>query len=536
MRFILLSLLLFHAVSTFSQSFQLKGFDVDTANQEWSAITSYDQTILISTVDNPHPTNQPLGQKVGNIRLRWYKYGQNGTYDPLIDTTQLFCGNARVSNIVGYGNDEFILGGGFADTLVLGQYTLVNNDPFSYDPFVFKVNRQGQVLWVWSVHRPQNNYFHRLKKHTLANYELLAVGLADDVTGWIASINPNTGSLLWEEIVTGSRTVSDAQVITSSGDTSLMITGSCANFTQMFGLPVPNATPITGYQNYLFRRDLKNQQGGFIKVVAHNTFDFEAYLISKPLYAFSTLYKSLNAYLALIWITPYEDDSLAGGFRQLKTEFSYDSFRNTYDEVNPFSISHDGIFSSVPLSNQWGFFSQQYVVFKAANGPNNQMIIQNMDWMGKTFLNLGINNPHPPLGIFDELINLWLAIPVNQYITYTSDFGSSGSLLFPNVSTSSPRWVLITRNEYTSLPKNQSALKFDIYPNPIQNNRFTLRLNENISNTVTWQLLDLQGRCLMHGETDLNEQEIVLTGLRSGLYTLSVTGANKNGFKKIIVP
>lgn len=526
MRFTLLSLLLLHAVNAFSQSFQLKGFDVDTANQEWTAITSYDQTILISTVDNPHPTNQPQGQKVGNIRLRWYKYGQNGTYDPILDTTQLFYGQARISSIVGYGNDEFILCGGFAATLILGSDTLVNSDPFAYDPFVFKVNRQGQVLWVWTVHRPQNNYFHRLKKHALANYELLAVGLADDVTGWITSINPNTGALLWEEIVTGSRTVSDAQVITSFGDTSLMITGSCANFTQMFGLQVPNATPITGYQNYLFRRDLKNQQGGFVKVVAHNTFDFEPYLLSK----------SFNAFSPLTWITPYEDDSLAGGFRQLKTEFSYDSFLNTYDEVNPLSISHDGIFLSVPLSNQWGYHMQQNVVYKAANSPINQMIIQNMDWMGKTFLNMGFNNPHPPLGVFDESANLWLATIVNQNITYTSDFGSSGSILFPGISTLVPRWVLITRNEYTSLPKYPSALKFDVYPNPAVNGQLTIRFSAHKSAQTIWFLRDMQGKAVSSGHFSTPETTLELNQLQSGIYLLEVQHGNQKAFRKVVLP
>mgnify|MGYP001627122438 CR=1 FL=1 len=526
MRLSFLSLLILSAANVYAQPFQLKGFDVDTARQEWTAMTSFDYTVLISTVDNPHPSNQPQGQKVGNIRLRWYKYGQNGTFDPLLDTTQLFYGNARVSSIVGYSNDEFILGGGFADTLVLGQYTLVNNDPFSYDPFVFKVNRQGQVLWVWSVHRPQNNFFHRLKKHELNNYELLAVGLADDITGWIASINPNTGALLWEEIVTGSRTVSDAQVITSFGDTSLMITGSCANFTQMFGLQVPNATPITGYQNYLYRRDLKNQQGGFIKVVAHNTFDFEPYLLSK----------SFNTFSPLTWITPYEDDSLAGGFRQLKTEFSYDSFRNTYDEVYPLSISHDGIFSSLPSSNLWGFFSQQYVVYKAANGPINQLIIQNMDWMGKTFLNMGFNNPHPPLGVFDELANLWLAIPVNQNITYTSDFGSSGSILFPGISTSVPRWVLITRNEYTSLPKYPSVLKFDVYPNPAVHSQLTIRLSENNLVQTKWFLRDMQGKAVSRGHFSTAETILNLNQLQSGIYLLEIMQGNQKAFRKVVLP
>lgn len=502
-----------------AQPFTLVGFDVDTAHQEWSALNGDFNNFVISTVDQPQANNQPLGMPLGNIRLLFYTLSSGTNPFPQLDTILLFKGKARVSHIAPLGNGDYMLCGGFADTLVLGQDSLFNPEAFSFDPFIFRVNATGQVLWYWSIHRPQNNYLHKIRGPFSQGSKILAVGLADDVTGWLVALNPQTGSLLWEEVATGSRTISDAHLVETAIDTSLLVTGTCNGDAQLFGLNVPPSQPVTGYQTFLYRRSLPQLTGSFLKVASHFTFDFEPEIAAK-----SPFYPEFS------WITPYSSDSVGISFVQKLAQFSFNQSQLNYTETTSSSLAHNGIFASLA-----GTQYSKYVAFGNPNAPMNQLNLREIYNNNSTSISLGFNNPYPSLG-FMANSQLWLATRAVSQLQYTSDFGPSGTLQFPNIANQSPRWVLLTRDEYVSVDKHQLQLQFDVFPNPIQDLQFKLSLAENADLPAHWAIRDLQGRQIISDQLTAIQSELRLPALSSGVYLLEVKSGTKTGFQKIVVP
>ena len=84
---------------------------------------------------------------------------------------------------------------------------------------------------------------------------------------------------------------------------------------------------------------------------------------------------------------------------------------------------------------------------------------------------------------------------------------------------------------------NAKSTAFELFPNPINNNRITLRSNGNTNDPLTILLFDLSGQLLQTHSVELNKQAdtlIDLGDLSNGIYTIGIQSNETIYYKKLI--
>lgn len=96
----------------------------------------------------------------------------------------------------------------------------------------------------------------------------------------------------------------------------------------------------------------------------------------------------------------------------------------------------------------------------------------------------------------------------------------------------------ITFEDCTSIPENENAVSYAVFPNP-NKGVFTLRLEAEKNQTVVWQVIDRNGKeVLPEKEVRLNqafEQDIDLKHLADGVYFLKIRYENHTHTQKVII-
>jgi len=87
-------------------------------------------------------------------------------------------------------------------------------------------------------------------------------------------------------------------------------------------------------------------------------------------------------------------------------------------------------------------------------------------------------------------------------------------------------------NIYTSVEDNPAENNFNVYPNPTDN-IFTIELN--ISGEFKWELTSSNGRLIKKGLLSTKAKTISVSGLKSGIYFVSVLNGKHRSTKKIYV-
>ena len=87
---------------------------------------------------------------------------------------------------------------------------------------------------------------------------------------------------------------------------------------------------------------------------------------------------------------------------------------------------------------------------------------------------------------------------------------------------------------YEILTLNTKEMTSDIsllvYPNPTTNH-LTLQLGSEITEDLSYQLFDLQGRLLQKGEVNTRKTQIYTSGLSSGVYLINVINQNSKNIQ-----
>ncbi len=96
----------------------------------------------------------------------------------------------------------------------------------------------------------------------------------------------------------------------------------------------------------------------------------------------------------------------------------------------------------------------------------------------------------------------------------------------------------ITFEDCTSIPENENAVTYAVFPNP-NKGVFTLRLEADENQKVTWQVIDRNGK-EVYPEEEIRlkqayEQELDLSHLSDGVYFLKITYENYTHTQKVII-
>lgn len=273
---------------------------LDSAGFTPTAMGTVENLVAVAS----QPEGSTFFPRTGDLRLRIYPLNhQTGDLQAPLTSLQ-FRGEFVANHLVGMPNlavSRFLIAGGFHDTCYLPNDTLIGFEPLALDPFLMRVNAySGQPEWVWHRRQAQNNYIHKI------NYEsgqgiILASGLYDDVSGWLAAFKASNGQLLWEKAWTGARTVSDAR-FDPDFQGAVLFTGTIDDFGHLNNIATPlTPLPNTGYRTFLARYWPANDSVQFIATTPYITFDFEpGILTDNPV----PLRTSSSSILPFLWSTP----------------------------------------------------------------------------------------------------------------------------------------------------------------------------------------------------------------------------------------
>lgn len=486
--------------------------DVDSSGYEWTALHSDLSQLYISTRPEGGQTTPPTG----DIRLRVYPHGYPaGQLNPASHTFR-YPGQARVMRMASAG--YLYLAGGYNGTTILGSDTLLAQNPFALDPFLAAIDpNSGAVAWTWQRPAPQNNYIHQLR-HVADSGQLIASGLGDDVSGWLAAFDAQTGQLLWEKLLPGLRTLSDA-AYDPSHPGSLLITGTIDDNGFLNQHPTPVSPPATGYRSFLARYYPANDSALFLESLPYITFDFTP--------ALTKVYK--NGSDSYLWTAPFVNNSVSG-MAQLQGR-QWDDGRDT--------IAHDMFF--LPLEcrdceggNQYFDFMRYYKTpgfnpnlfnFDMENSPIGHLSMS-QGMIGET---LGALTAYEFFLAFESAGALAIqGIPSAGRLPDTS-------FLYANATPTARKWVLFSGGLLPLSIPEQQQLAFEVYPNPVTDGRCTLRLAADAALPLRWSLRDVQGRVLQSGTAEAGLTELALDDWAAGLYLLQLDGPQGRGVKKLLL-
>lgn len=517
MRFTLLLLLASFAASAQS------GWRVQLLDSSGFAPTA------MGTVENlvaiaSQPEGSTFFPRTGDLRLRIHPVNNlSSTLLAPIASVQ-FPGEFVANHILGMGNlavSRFLIAGGFHDTCYLPNDTLIGFEPLALDPFLMRVNAQtGQPEWVWHRRQAQNNYIHKI------NYEagqgtILASGLYDDVSGWLAAFNASNGQLLWEKAWTGARTVSDA-CFDPDFPGAVLFTGTIDDFGHLNNIPTPlTPLPNTGYRTFLARYWPANDSVQFIATTPYITFDFEPSLVvdnAVPL-------RTSTSWQRYFWSTP----SIANGQQYIL--YTIGGFWS--NDTLQVQQMHGQFAADV---QQIG--AGPVLLYQAPNAPHQSHVIRwlrGSAWPDTLFL---ANSSEPgrvgAVGGFGS--NYYLTVKASGAVRLKCEWGNCDTTFaIPGASPFTPRWIILHRKiNYVGLPEVKN-LPYSVYPNPVQGRELFIQLAQPTSETILWQLHDLQGRRLASGSLAADDNRIQLPALATGMYLLEVQQGEKRGWNRVVV-
>jgi hypothetical protein len=491
--------------------------DLDSAGYEWTALEhTTNDFLVISTL----PESSNMTPATGQLRMRVYGGFHNAA--SIQTNTYQFAGKFRVMNMTDADN-QVLVTGGYHDSCFIAGDTLVGLEPFALDPFIGAFNPQtGAFDWIWHDARLQNNYFHRLRvDHD--NQQVIASGLADDVSGWLAAFNLQNGQKIWEKQFPGVRTLSDARPDPQFPG-SMVITGTIADNGFINQVPVPVTTPGTGYRCFAARYYPATDSVVFLHSVPYITFDFEPSL-------------QLQAYPGslpvLFWSAPMVNPS-AGGMLQLRISVHNPSITDT--------IAHDMYFTE----------AEQYVPSRLGNfhlfktpgsNPNlytlNAVQIDANYSLSYTVAQLGFSTGTlPPVLTHVGGPNLQLAFKSTGHVDVTMigfHLWRDSTVIFPSASPSQPKWVLLTTGFILSSVPEKSAVQFTVYPNPVSQGQFKIQTEMPFDQPAAWTLRDVQGRTVRQGKLTDAGEPISVAGLEAGMYFFEIETKQGRGVQKLII-
>lgn len=522
-QFVVFGMLLSMAQYAFAQApYMFQGYDLDTAQLEWSALGASTNYMLISTVDQLDSLTI-LGTRTGNIRLRWYLTGSLNHIDPTYDTSFFFKGHARVTQITPVNDIAFYISGVFTDTLFIEQDTLINPNHGTFDPFLIKINR-SRILWHWSAHYPQQQaVIHKVRLSSFQNYRLLLVGQETDSVGFIISLDDLSGTQLWKEVVPDVVKITDIYINNLSNTSDMLVTGICSTGAKPFGHLLPTQ-PITNYQAFLYKRNLLDSTEMFLAAVSHNSPEAVPEILAD---------RVMNL-VQFTWASPVQD-STAGWvhrkYRFLSQGAYYSVLRNEFTETESLIYHTKTGLNSGSLTGV-NYFS---LGNKTTNNPNT-ITLKDLSYSSPDLtIDMGYASTQPWLGFYQHG-RLWLATAFSTTTSFSYPGSWSVDIHFPGINTSEPRWAIIRSGALVSVPTLEQELDFQIFPNPVTGRQLNLRFSEDIPNETNWVIRDLQGKSVLKGNFSTSETTLGLNQLQSGLYLLEISRNNQKAFRKVVLP
>lgn len=503
--------------------YSFQGYDLDTAQLEWSAIGSSADFVIISTVEQPD-AGQTMGMQLGNIRLRWYTIGPRASQDPSFDTTFHFKGHARVSQIRSGSFSQFYLSGAFKDTLIVGVDTLINSSSGILTPFVLKIDRNG-VLWHWYSPQAQHSFVQNIRTGNEPNFQFLAVGREHDTAAFMLSLDTMNGSVLWKEIVGGTNLLGDI-MLTYRHTTDILISGICSSTAQPFGLNLPIGLPNTPYRAFLYKRNLSSNTAQFMKVVALNSNETMPEIkdvsnnLSFEFYWATPAFLATNGYLlSRFRLTPQAVYTpLDSIFSPLTGSVYCSQLGATGGGSEGGGKAHFGVFTNQGIN-------LNEIKLSFFNGFPNL----------NTDFNLSVNSTSPWLGRY-ELAQIWLASKFGNSLNYSNFYNPNGSINFPGIDNQHPRWAIIRTAALTSVQTTKNELAFESFPNPVENKLLTIRFSAIQPIETHWFIYDSLGKIILKGRFSTPETTLDLKELQSGLYLLEINHNNQKAVRKVVLP
>lgn len=512
-RSLLLSLLMLclQPITVQSQS-TFKGFELDSLGYEWTAMCGINNshTMVVSTVAE----DTGMTPATGNFRLRTYNLTL--AQPELSAQTLVFKGKMRVMDMVSF-DDNVVISGAFHDSCFFGTDTLVGLEPQQLDAFMASIHiPTQQINWVWHRAVPQNNFINKLR---YSNGDLLACGLADSSTGWVAQFNPATGQLLWEKSFPGARTLSDAIMDPYGG---INITGTMSDNGHLNNIPVPLSGPLTGYRSYLARFVPSWDSVAFLRSMPYERFDFSPKLIDMGV--------PTHWSASTISNVPTESRRIISAMLNGGSDDTV-SFTNSFFNIE----NHDFI--------PWHGASlyPAFLYSTPASGPGSYVLALNQITPIWDFMYINLSTQPQPTVLTDlrrrKLAFAFKSTGFAEFSFTNPPPGYSDALLqFPNASAIEPRWVMV--EWWSEIPlntTNKEQLSFKLYPQPVTSGRFQVQVenvNEGISN---WSIRDLHGRILQTGAFENSAASIYCPQLASGMYIFELQSADRKSVQKLLV-
>lgn len=518
MRFTLL--LLFAGLTASAQS-PWRMQSIDSAGFTPTAMGTVEDLVAVAS----QPVGSTFFPRTGDLRLCIYPLShQTGDLQAPLTSLQ-FRGEFVANHILGMPNlavSRFLIAGGFHDTCFLPNDTLIGFEPLALDPFLMRVNAySGQPEWVWHRRQAQNNYIHKIYYESGQGI-ILASGLYDDVSGWLGAFNAMNGQLLWEKAWTGARTVSDAR-FDPDFQGAVLFTGTIDDFGHLNNIPTPlTPLPNTGYRTFLARYWPANDSVQFIATTPYITFDFEPSLfVDNPVPLRSST--SLPRYL---WSTPSIGSGQQFILYNIGGFWSNDTLR--VQQMHGQFAANVQSLSARPV-----FF------YQASNAAHHSHVIQwhrGSAWPDTLFLSTS-SEPARVGAVGGFGSNYYLTVKASGPVRLKSAWGNADTtLVVPGASQFTPRWVVLHRSISTVSVPEMTSLPFSVYPNPVQGRDLFVQLAQPTSETMRWQLHDLQGRRLASGSLAADENRIQLPVLSAGVYLIAVQQGKKRGWSRVVIP
>lgn len=478
-------------------------------------------TVEILVAVASQPDGSPLFPPTGDLRLRIHPI-EAQTGNILAPTVSLqFPGKFVVNHIAGMGNmaiARFLMTGGFQDTCFLPNDTLIGFEPLSLDPFLMRVNAHtGQPEWVWSRSQAQNNFIHKIHYDEVQN-TILASGLYDDVSGWVAAFDPVNGQLLWEKAWPGARTVSDARYDPEHAG-AILFTGTISDFGQLNNIPTPlTPLPNTGYRTFLARYWPANDSVQFIATTPYTTFDFEpALLLSTPILTITA--NPMTSFW--VWSTPTVQHNRLD--RRIFEHLSPTTFNQHF-------IEHQQWHGNFANEESWNY-GPVYFFERVSTIPNQHEVA----WgpVSGDRLSLQPGSAVGGAGILRSYGIPYITVKSTGSIFINSSRDTT--LQVPGASPTTPRWVVLYSLMSLVNVAEPQALAFKVYPNPVAGRELFVQLEQNLAATAHWQMHDLHGRALASGSLAADDNRIPLPQLSTGMYLLELKQGDKRGWSRVVV-
>lgn len=485
---------------------------LDSAGFTPTAMGSVENLVAVAS----QPEVSTFFPRTGDLRLRIHPV-TNQTGELLVPIANLqFPGKFVANDLVGMPNlavSRFLIAGGFHDTCYLPNDTLIGFEPLALDPFLMRVNAySGQPEWVWHRRQAQNNYIHKI------NYEagqgtILASGLYDDVSGWLAAFNASNGQLLWEKAWPGARTVSDARFDPNFAG-AVLFTGTIDDFGHLNNIPTPlSPLPNTGYRTFLARYWPANDSVQFIATTPYITFDFEPTIL--PLRLNSTENVS-------IWITPTIQNNKTERLARIYSPPS-GFFDNYYEYQQWFGQFIGDVFNYGPV-----------FCYQGATAAPNQMQLQLFVSSYSDRLTLAPGSEVGRAGLLRRYSTSYITVKATGPLFV--DASRDTILQVPGATPFTPRWAVIYSLLDVVDVAESKKLSFKVYPNPVTSQEIFVEMDKTNGAEVHWIFRDLQGRRLAAGTLDTDENRIQLPALSAGMYLLEVQQGEKQGWSRVVLP